>query len=97
MKNYIYITLFLLYFAGCSKAEIDFTPLYYNVLQLTGKQISEIEYMNETNKDVKSILDKRQKAQYRIINHLEKIEKSRKEKNYCKLNPRMSVFGNLDK
>ena len=97
MKNCLYIAICLFCFAGYSKAEIDFSPLYYNVLQLTREQISEIEYLNETNDDIKSILDKRQKAQYRIIRHLENIEKFRKQKDYHKLNPRMSVFGNLDK
>ena len=76
---------------------IDFYPLYFNALQLSTGQISEIEFIRETNNspDIKLILDRRQKSQYRIISHLENIEKLRKDKNYYKLNPRMSVFGNL--
>ena len=54
--------------------------------------------MNE-EKEIKKILDKRQKAQFRILKHLEKqdIKRSFKEKNYYKLNPRMSVFGDMPK
>ena len=100
---------------------IKFYPLYFNTLQLTPEQRSELEYiidkynndyknnldninylktlsLNE-EKEIKKILDKRQKAQFRILKHLEKqdIKRSFKEKNYYKLNPRMSVFGDLPK
>jgi len=53
----------------------------------------------QEEKEIKQILDKRQKAQFRIIRHLEKqdIKRSLKEKDYYKSNPRMSVFGNLQK
>ncbi|MBO6256866.1 hypothetical protein J6N69_02365 [bacterium] len=97
MRNFLCITLCLLCCAGCSKAEINFSPLYYNVLQLNREQISEFEYLNETKQNIINILDKRQKSQYRIIKHLDNKEKKAKDKDYYKLNPRMSVFGNLDK
>ena len=68
---------------------IDFTPLYYNVLDLNKEQIPQFDNGNE------NILDKRQKAQYRILKHLERHEKKQKSKDYYKSNPRMSVFGDL--
>jgi len=70
---------------------IDFTPLYYNVLELDKEQISQFDAGN------KSILNKRQKSQYRIIKHLEKHEKRQRQKDYYKSNPRMSIFGDLKK
>ena len=84
--------------SDCIESSINFYPLYYNALQLSANQISEAEYLNETHdtRGLSSILDNRQRAQLRIINHLENLENSRKEKNYKKLNPRMSVFGNLN-
>lgn len=54
---------------------------------------------SQEEKELKKILDRRQKAQFRILKHLEKqdIRRSLKEKNYYKNNPRMSVFGDLEK
>ena len=51
----------------------------------------------QEEKELKQILDKRQKAQFRIIKHLERqdIKRNIKEKDYYKSNPRMSVFGDL--
>ncbi len=53
----------------------------------------------QEEKELKQILDKRQKAQFRIIKHLERqdIKRNIKEKDYYKSNPRMSVFGDLKK
>lgn len=57
------------------------------------------ELSKQEDKELKQILDKRQKAQFRIIKHLERqdIKRSLKEKDYYKSNPRMSIFGDLDK
>lgn len=54
---------------------------------------------NNENKEIQKILDKRQKAQFRIIKHLERQDHKRslKEKDYYKSNPRMSVFGDIQK
>ena len=76
---------------GDEICKIDFTPLYYNVLDLNKEQIQQFNDKNE------NILDKRQKAQYRILKHLEKHEKNQKVKDYYKSNQRMSVFGDLKK
>ena len=100
--RYVCVIFLLLFqstvcFADCSGHNIDFYPLYYNALQLSHEQISETEFMYEThNTDLKQILDRRQRAQLKIIKHLENFDNFRKEKNYKKLNPRMSVFGNLN-
>ena len=74
-----------------TESKIDFTPLYYNILDLNKEQILQFDNGNE------NILDKRQKAQYRILKHLERHEKKQKTKDYYKSNPRMSVFGDLNK
>ena len=74
-----------------TESKIDFTPLYYNILDLNKEQILQFDNGNE------NILDKRQKAQYRILKHLERHEKKQKSKDYYKSNPRMSVFGDLNK
>lgn len=57
------------------------------------------ELSKQEDKELKQILDKRQKAQFRIIKHLERqdIKRNLKEKDYYKSNPRMSVFGDIDK
>ncbi len=93
--RYFFIILILfsqIYIKAIADVEnIDFTPLYYNVLDLNKEQISQFDNGNE------NILDKRQKAQYRILKHLEKHEKKQKSKDYYKSNPRMSVFGDLKK
>lgn len=53
----------------------------------------------QEEKELKKILDKRQKTQFKILKHLEKqdIRRSLQEKNYYRYNPRMSTFGNLEK
>lgn len=57
------------------------------------------ELSKQEDKEIKQILDKRQKSQFRIVKHLERLDIKRalKEKDYYKSNPRMSVFGNLPK
>ena len=57
------------------------------------------ELAKQENREIKQILDRRQRAQFNIIKHLERqdIKRSLKEKDYYKFNPRMSVFGDLDK
>ncbi len=76
-----------------TESKIDFTPLYYNILDLNKEQISQFKDGNESK------LDTRQKAQYRILKHLERkdAKRSMKKKDYYKSNPRMSVFGDLNK
>ena len=61
------------------------------------KQLKELA--KEENREIKQILDRRQRAQFNIIKHLERqdIKRSLKEKDYYKSNPRMSVFGDLNK
>lgn len=93
--RYFYIVLILfsqIYIQATAATEnIDFAPLYYNVLDLNKEQIPQFDNGNE------NILDKRQKAQYRILKHLERHEKKQKTKDYYKSNPRMSVFGDYKK
>ena len=61
------------------------------------KQLKELA--KHENREIKQILDRRQRAQFNIIKHLERqdIKRSLKEKDYYKSNPRMSVFGDLNK
>lgn len=91
--RYFFIILILfsqIYIKAIANVEnIDFRPLYYNVLDLSKEQIRQFNDGNE------NILDKRQRAQYKIIKHLEKHEKREKTKDYHKSNPRMTVFGDL--
>ena len=94
--RYLFIVIFLfsqMHIKAIAQSEnkIDFTPLYYNVLDLNKEQIYQFNDGNE------NILDTRQKAQYKIIKHLEKHEKRQKTKDYYKSNPRMTVFGDLKK
>ena len=93
--RYFFIILILfsqIYIKAIANVEnIDFSPLYYNVLDLNKEQILQFNNGNE------NILDKRQKAQYRILKHLERHEKKQKTKDYYKSNPRMSVFGDYKK
>ena len=93
--RYFFIILILfsqIYIKAIANVEnIDFSPLYYNVLDLNKEQIPQFDNGNE------NILDKRQKAQYRILKHLERHEKKQKTKDYYKSNPRMSVFGDYKK
>ena len=94
--RYLFIVIFLfsqMHIKAIAQGEnkIDFTPLYYNVLDLNKEQIYQFNDGNE------NILDKRQKAQYRILKHLERHEKKQKTKDYYKSNPRMSVFGDYKK
>lgn len=93
--RYFFIILILfsqIYIKAIANVEnIDFSPLYYNVLDLNKEQIQQFDNGNE------NILDKRQKAQYRILKHLERHEKKQKTKDYYKSNPRMSIFGDYKK
>ena len=93
--RYLFIVIFLfsqMHIKAIANVEnIDFSPLYYNVLDLSKEQIRQFNDGNE------NILDKRQRAQYKIIKHLEKHEKREKTKDYHKSNPRMTVFGDYKK
>lgn len=53
----------------------------------------------QEDREIKQILDKRQRKRFNLIRHLERFDlnKGFKEKDYYKLNPRMSVFGDLQK
>ncbi len=68
-----------------------------NNKKIDTKAINKIS--QQENKDIKKILDRRQKHIFSLIRHLERqdIKRALKEKDYYKSNPRMSVFGDLDK
>lgn len=72
-----------------------FNEKYKNSINI--KQI--IKISKSEDKEVKKILDKRQKTRYRIIRHLERksLKNSIKTKDYYKSNPRMSIFGDIIK
>ena len=67
-----------------------------NQRQLIKKLYRQIKKAShKEDKLLKKILTREQRSTYNMIKHLERHDLKKNSKNYYKLNPKMSVFGNL--
>lgn len=67
-----------------------------NQRQLINKLYRQIKIvLNKEDRQLKKILTREQRWTYNTIKHLERNDIKKHPKNYYKLNPKMSVFGNL--
>lgn len=81
-------------------SEFEYITEVFNEKYKNSTNIKQIIKISKSeDKEVKKFLDKRQKARYRIIRHLERksLKNSLKTKDYYKSNPRMSIFGDISK
>lgn len=81
-------------------SEFEYITEVFNEKYKNSTNIKQIIKISKSeDKEVKKILDKRQKTRYRIIRHLERksLKNNIKTKDYYKSNPRMSIFGDISK
>ncbi len=94
IKIFIILMFFIIFHDICYANEYK-DALLYNGLQITQEQINLFDYLLDGEKYYYKTLNKEQRRKYRLLKHLIKKDKKRKEKDYFKLNPRMTKFGNF--
>lgn len=94
IKCFIILMIFIFVPDICAANEyID--SLWYNGLQISKEHIDLFDYLKDGKEYYYKSLNRAQRRKYRLVKHLIKHDKHKKEKDFFRLNPRLTRFGNI--